>query len=343
MIKRTFGQMKAALARVTGQAGMNMSDARVRDRFNEATEELMNEGDWPGVVDRYQFRVMDGNIILPYFLDRILGVAVNNTAYSMRSPWYEFVEYGPGLQSQCHWIDAVIDRDEWPIQAPIPCGTSWTLFTRCEHDERVDGVRPTLTVRGRLGNGREVRTNAGTAWIDGETLELNGDTDPYTFAGTAVFSEITSVVKPETNGYVELWANDGVTVEQLASYAPGETNPSYHAYFLPTLSREIECCCRVGDSNASPREAIVLVRARRRFIPVNDDGDIAIISNVPAMKAMMMAVAHKDTNKWQEYNAYKSTASEIMRKEAISYRGKIKGPVLTFSRGTNFGHFENLR
>lgn len=343
MIRRTFGQIKAELARVAGSSGMSMNDVRVREIFNEATEELMNEGDWPGVVDRYQFRIRNGHIILPYFLDRIMGVAVNNTAYSLRSPWYEFVEYGPGTQNQCNWIDAVIDRDETAIQVPMPCGTAWSLYTVCEVDERVANVRPTLIVQGRNGANRIVRTYAGTAWMDGETLELNGDTDPFTFAGTALFSEITNVIKPETNGYVELWGTNGTSNELLASYAPDETNPSYHAYFLPTLSREIDCCCLPCNDDNPERYATVLVRGRKRFIPVNSDNDPCIISNIPAMKAMFMAIQWKQTNNFESYAAYKATAVDIMKKEAAGYRGRTKTPTLTFGRGASLGYMPVVR
>jgi hypothetical protein len=165
MIKRTFGQMKSELVRVGGITGFNITDPRIKARFNQGTQELMNEGDWPGVVDRYLFHVSDGNIVLPSFLDRIMGVAVNGLPYEMRSPWFEFVEYGPGYNNGIDWLDVVIDRDEQPVSACLPVGTGYVLYTVGEVDERTAGIRPYITVQGRKSNGRDVRSfYVGTGW-----------------------------------------------------------------------------------------------------------------------------------------------------------------------------------
>lgn len=341
MIRRTLGQAKAKLARISGTSGFKMNDARVVDRINEATEELMNEGEWPGVVDRYLFSSTTGDIILPGFLDRIVGVALNDLPYSIRSPWYEFVEYGPGPQSAARWIDAVIDRDETPIQIAFPgTGGPYSLYTKCELDERVDGVRPTLLVRGRYANKRIVRSFFDTGYIDGEELYLDGDTPPYTFYGTAQFTEITSVEKPETNGYVELWATNGTPSQDvlLASYAPGETNPSYHAYFVPNLHNL--WIPPPPPSSGQPMQ--ILVRGRRRFIAVEEDEDQLIISNLPAMISMLMAIQKREVSDVDGYMTYKAAAVDILKKEALGYRGKVKAPAISFDSGA-MGDFIYVR
>lgn len=336
-----------------------MNDARIKELANQAIEELMNEGDWPGVVDRYLFRSENGHIVLPAFLDRIMGVAINNIPYSLKSPWYEFVEYGPGPQGDCNWVDSVIDRDEVAIQAQFPDVDDgpWTLYTKCEVDEMVDGVRPTILVNGSAGNGRVVRTNAGTAWINGEELELNGDTPDYTFYGTSVFESVTSVIKPETNGYIELWATNGDSAEDilLATYSPEQTNPSFHAYFLPALKNcwgmgtiLNGCCwCPSGDNdgqdNNGPQDITVLLRGRRRYAPILSDNDELIISNIPALISMMMAVWKREVSDPVGYGGYKAAAIDIMNKEAKSYRGKTKTPALTFTMGGSVGTMPYVR
>lgn len=344
MIRRTLSQIRPELARIAGTSGFRVDDPRVIARLNKATEELMNEGDWPGVVDRYLFTTTNGEIVLPCFLDRIMGVAVNEIPYAIRSPWYEFVEFGPGPQAGCNWINAVIDRDETPIQVSFPAGTSgpWSLYTNCEVNEDIGGIRPVLEVQGRLANHRRVRSFYGTSYIDGEELDLNGVTPPYTFYGTAQFAEVTAVVKPETNGYVELWATNGMPADdvRLAVYSPNETTPSYHAYFLPTLSDICHCNCQQG---LNPRVLTVLVRGRRRFIPVENPNDILIISNLPALESMAMAIQKREVSDIEGYVQYKLAATDIMRKEALSYRGKVKTPAITFDRGASFGSMIHVR
>jgi hypothetical protein len=342
MIRRTLGQARAKLARIAGTSGFKVNDPRIVDRLNEATEELMNEGEWPGVVDRYLFSSNTGDIILPSFLDRIMGVALNNIPYSMRSPWYEFVEYGPGPQGGCNWIDTVIDRDETPLQFAFPgTGGPYSLYTKCELDESVDGVTPTMLVQGFLYNSRrEVRTFYGTSYISGEQLDLSTQ-----FYGTAQFSEITGVVKPETNGYVELWATNGLPSQDvlLASYAPQETTPSYHAYFIPALKGEW-----IGRSVCPPcyqnfTNMQILVRGRRRFVPVENDNDILIISNLPALMSMIMAIQKREISDIEGYGQYKGAAVDILRKEAFSYRGKARNPAITFDPGASMGDMIYVR
>ena len=332
MLHRSYGQMKSELARVSGSTGFNVSDPRLMARFNSATEELMHEGDWPGVVDRYLFTVTSGSIVLPSFLDRAMGIQVNNLPYAMRSPWFEFVEYGPGQQSDNNWLSVVIDRDETATQVALPIGTGWQLYTKGEVDERVLGVRPYLTVRGRKTNGRDVRSYyVGTGYIDGERLEINGDTSPYTCVGTASFDVITSIIKPVTRGYVELWANNGSTSLQLATYGPKETAPSFHSYFLPTIL------------SSNPTAQTVLVRGRKRFVPVTSDDDIVIISNVRAMSNMLMALQKAEVSDMDGYMFYKNAAIDLLKKEAKSYRGAVKAPPISFDKGGSVGAIPYIR
>jgi len=333
MVKKTYGQMKSEIVRIGGVTGFNITDPRVKARFNHATQILMNEGDWPGVVDRYLFSVTDGNIVLPHFLDRILGVAINGLPYSQRNAWFEFVEYGPGYNNGVDWLETVIDRDEQPVTNRLPVGTGWTLYTVGEVDETIDTVRPYLTVMGRKTNARDVRSfYVGTGYIDGERLDINGDTPNYTYVGTGLFETITSVVKPVTNGYVELWATSGTDTRQLATFAPKETNPSFHAYYLPTFK------LRNSDGIES-----VFVRARKRFYDVVDDDDLVIIGNVEAMKHMLMAINKSEASDLEGYMGYKTMAVDILKKEALAYRGKAKTPAITFQQGAVIGDYPYVR
>jgi hypothetical protein len=342
MIRRTLAQARPELARIAATSGFPASDVRILDRINQATEELANEGDWPGIVDRYLFSSTTGHIILPSFLDRILGVAINNMPYSMRSPWYEFVEYGPGPQGACGWMDSVIDRGETSIQIPFPelSGGPWTLYCISELSEVGQ-----ILVQGRLANHRDVRTQPVTGtFIDGEQLQFSAPGSPV--YGAVQFGEITGVEKPETDGYIELWATNGNPLQDvmLAAYSPEETTPSYHGYFLPSLHLDCrrECCCGTSSPSARPPMQI-LVRGRRRFVPVSSDTDLLMISNLPALVSMLMAIQKREVGDIEGYVNFKGAAIGLMRAEANTYRGKIKVPALTFERGASFGDIVYVR
>lgn len=356
MKPRSFGQVKAQLAKIAAVTGVQMTDSRVMYYANLAIEELMNEGDFPGVVDRYYFVTQNHHIILPDFLDRILGVSVNDRPYAMRSPWFEFVEYGPGPQNDnnCRWVDDVIDRDEVAIQALFPSEDEgpWTLYVKAQYDESVDGVNPSIVIQGGTGDNRQVRTFYGTSYMWGENFEINPDS-PYETYGTAVFTSVTSVVKPVTKGYIELWATNGTPAEDtlLATYGPDETFPSYHEYFLPTLKDCLVgiaacwtgCCGDDSEEENDQRNLRVLVRARKRFIPILTDNDTLIISNLPALMAMMQAVVKREQSDLQGYALYKAQAVDIMNKEAKSYRGNIKTPPITVASGSAIGFIPFIR
>ena len=343
MIRRTLAQARPELARIAATSGFTASDSRILDRINQATEELINEGDWPGIVDRYLFSSSTGDIILPSFLDRIIGVAINNLPYSMRSPWYEFIEYGPGPQGACGWMDSVIDRGETAIQVPFPSLDQgpWTLYCISELSESGQ-----ILVQGRLANHREVRTQPTTdVFIDGEQLYFSPPGSPN--YGVVQFAEITAVEKPLSNGYVELWATNGNPAQDimLAAYAPEETMPSYHGYFLPSLHIDCcrSCCCGTTSPSGTHAPMTVLVRGRRRFVPLTTDTDQLMISNLPALVSMLMAIQKREVGDIEGYANYKGAAIGLMRSEANSYRGKIKTPALTFERGAAFGDFTYVR
>lgn len=340
MVVRTLGSVRSSISRVCGQTGVPADSEVVRDYINEATEELMNAGDWPGVVDRYNFKIEDGEVVLPAQFDRLMGFSIGTAVFQTRSPWFEFVDYGPGPNAdfngnvgQFGSDGILLDRGEGPVFTKIPDdGTNYTLYTVGQVDERIDGVRPEINVQG-IGQivglqTQDVRTYVDSEWIEGEQLEINGDTNPFEYAGTSVFVNVTQVVKPRTRGYIELWATNGTNDVRLSVYSPDETIPTYRKYYIP------------WHHNAGTRT--VLVRARKRFVPVVHDNDQLIISNLPALKAMVQAFSLRDNNDWAAYAQTRMIAVQIMKEEAKAYRGTARTPVINFSRGYPLGSLPGI-
>lgn len=343
MVVRTLGDVRVPVARVAAQTGVPADDSRIVDLVNEAQEELMNSGDWPGVYDRYRFKITDGEVIVPSFLDRIVGFSIGTAVFQTRSPWFEFVDYGPGPNAEfsdgIFWQQGcddgiILDHGETPVFTQIPDdGTNYTLYTVGTVDERVDGVRPEINVQGIGDNSglqsKEVRTYVDGEWISGEQLEINGDTGPYISSGTSIFYNVTQVVKPVTRGYVELWATNGSNDVMLSQYSPGETTASYHKYYIPYHHHR-------GTRT-------VLVRARKRYVPVRNDNDPLLISNLPALKLMAQAISLRDNGDVAEYLQVKGQAVLVMREEAKAYRGTARTPVINFARGYPLGSLPGIR
>lgn len=363
MIQLTYGQVKGQIAEVCGTSGMPVTDVRVMRQLNNAIQELSCEGAFPGVVDRWHIKAVDGRIVLPANLDMLLEFTAAGIPQQLVSSWSEFVNYGPGIQedllhrgrqwSGCGCYGNVYDRGEHPTYADIPVsngsscvctdGTGaeldgpWVLrqYANPSTNETPDaystiqGLDPAgLVIRSSLTDG-----SGNVSWINGVRL---GITSGSGFTETTQeFSEVTAYTKPVTNGYVRLTAWNGVTEVELSNYQHWETTPSYHRYFSPFLQgrRTAENpCCRV-----------ILARARRRFVPVSEDTDVLMISNINALKAMVIALWKRDAGAYDEYLLLKTTAVDIMKKEAMAYRGKVRAPALTFQRGFSVGELPSIR
>lgn len=337
MIRRTFGAIKGELARVCGATGMNTSDERVMGYTNMATEELMNEYDFASVVDRLVFNVTSGHITLPSSYDRIMMMNLNCIPMQMQSPWFEFVATGWELLNEIpaddNFFDSlgvlsgVLDRDQVCQFEDVPTDAEYYIrvYGQAGHDERTASVRPKIVIQGYDADGKWIRTqNSSSIWIDGIEVEINGDAVPYFISTTQTIKQITAIVKPATSGYVYVYATPvlGGDPVFIAAYAPKDTNPYYRKYFIKGL-------CNNDDTFQ------VVARCRRRYMPVLTDADQLIISNLPALKAMVMAIFYFESNEPDNYLKYKATAVDILKKEMKAYLGLQTGskPVITFGEG----------
>lgn len=349
---------------------MPVTDPRVLVRTNNAIQELMNEGAWSGVVDRWHINTVDGRIVLPPQLDMLLEFTADGVPMQIMSRWAEFVAYGPGPATdllarnnnwgwgtgwkwwRCGGMD-VLDRGESPVQNEIPvpndvscaCATNGSgvefagpwVIRQYANPLTEEAVGAYSTIQGLDENGLVVRSSinngSGVEWINGVQLAISSGSS---FAETTqTFSKITAYTKPETNGYVRITAWNGVTEVELSNYEPWETTPSYHVYFSPFLQARREAanpCCRV-----------VLARARRRFVPVAEDTDILIIGNILALQEMVIAQWKREAGALDEYAAHKATAVDLMKKESMSYNGKVRTPAMTFQRGFSLGELPAIR
>ncbi len=344
MIQRTLKQVRSELQAVAGTTGMNVSDSRFTDRLNLCQQELMDTGDYPGVVDRWLFKAdqATGHVALPSFLDRLMSVTVDDVPRTIVSPWYEFYQYGPGQQDdytaygrarRC-WIDVVMDRGETPVQVPIPDSNSgmdgpWVLRIYPAVDETVGAEIPVINVQGLDDDGLIIRSlTDGTAGDYYTGLNIPIDFAQGYVETTQQYSKITGVIKPATNGYVKITAWNGVDEVELSNYAYNETTPSYRRYYIPAIHNR-------GRSGV--REKVLLGRCRKRFVPVSEDDDLLIISNINALKSMIIAQWKRDAGDYEAYGIQKQTAVDILKREAEGYHGKSRIPSITFQRGYPVG------
>jgi hypothetical protein len=331
MRRALFRDIKGELSRLAGVTGFGVGDPRFLERFNKATEELMNDGDFPCVVDRYRFTVYDGAVTLPGDLERIMAVAISGSPIEMRSPWFEFDQFGPGPQEGWTGVDLGLDRGEVATFRDMPAGIGQIIRVYADEDERIDAVRPKLTIMGYNEFGEWVRTSTVDGWIDGEEVELDGDSIQGYVSTSNKWTQIESVIKPETNGTIRLWATDADLVEtNIANYTPRETRPSYRRYLFPAVT-------------PSDQAQSVLTRCRRRFVPIRGDNDWVTITNLAAMELMLRAIQKREAEDLDGYISYKNAAAALLTREAQAYHGKARTPAVAFSQGFGLGNFPSVR
>ncbi len=344
MIRRTFGQVRAQLAAIAGQSSIPVTDNLLMGYVNDAIFELANEGDWPGVVDRWYFAFdqVTAEVCLPYELERLIDVTVDDVPLEIRSPWYEFVQYGPGIQREADtvrstrrsWVNVVMDRGEQCVRQQLPLvGGPWTLRVESSVDEDPDAR---VNIQGLDDDGLIIRSQSitdGTSgdWTNGIDLTIGTSGD----SSSQPFSVVQAFKKPATNGYVKLLATNGTDTIELSNYAYNETSPSYRKYFIPHLWRP--------QLAPAYRPRVILARCRRRFVPIAEDNDVLMIGNVLALGEMMIAQWYRTMPDRTEFATHKVNAIDIMRKEAMAYMGKSRTPGLTFSRGFPVGSGIQLR
>lgn len=339
MIRRTLAQVRPELTRVAGTTGMSVTDSRFIPRLNKLQQELMDAGDWPNVVDRWhiEFDETTGELVLPYFLERLMQFAVDDCPGELRSPWYELVAYGPGPNyderrlRNC-WSNVAVDRGEVCSRVLIPSADGpWVIRCYASVDEDVDGVPPQINLQGTDPDKKLIRSLVSSAWVNGVFLDI--DFGVAFTVTTQEFGDLKAVVKPETNGYVRITAWNGTDEVELSDYAPPETNPSYRKYYLPTLYR----------ANADATVRVLRARCRKRYFPVAEDDDELIISNLPALECMMMAQWRREAGNLDEYAKLKLTAIDLLQKEALAYMGKARVPAISFQRGFPLGSMPTVR
>ncbi len=343
MIQRTWGQISDFIAEYSLTSGLETTDARLLQYFNRGLRELMNEGEWPGVVDQWYFRtdpLEDALLVLPSKFERLLGITLDGTPKELRSPWFEFCNYGPGnatneeqdgqgntIAARVNWSGWVVDKGESVTRTVLPLdGGPWKIRVYATIDESTDSVNPEILIRGTDVNGDEVRSGivAGstiTGYLSGESIAIDHNVT-YTESLNA-FANITSLLKPETRKAVIIKAWNGTTEIELSRLDWDETNPTYRRYFLPELYQ----------SATGERDKIVRARCRLKFKEIKEDNDILPISNEIALAEMCIAQYKRSVNSLEEYMAHKQTAVDLMNKEAVAHLGKTKTPAISFQRG----------
>lgn len=290
MNRLTLADVKPHAARVLG---LCETDTRVLDHINQAQERLMHRGNWVGTIVRYQCCVPGGCLTWPRQIEAIHGWILCKTPKPIRNHWYEFVGNGTRLwDSDDGCAEQLIDRGTAPAFDDIQ-GTGKKIKVYAEEDE---GTAQIL-LQYWDSNGKWVRTDPGTGWVEGEYLNLDSSSAQVT-ANEVLQNGLVGVQKPVTNGRVLLYELDtGTGAEKpLAVYEPDETNPIYRRSVISGL--ENVGACDGSDTDCEDKQITVI--AKLRHIDVRKDTDWLILQNLSALKLGAMAVQKEEQNNYDQ-------------------------------------------
>ena len=326
MSQRTLGDVKESLRRVAGQSGLTVGDSRLVEIVNLAQERLHSlVENAVGTLHRLRFCQYDRQIALPAQYERVVRASVSDETAPVMDRWYEFMDFGPGRLSNKNSVNVLLDRGESPVIRQS-CEVPSKVRVYGYKDERVNGVRPKIRILGYDENNVWIRSYEGGQFVDGTSLEIIGDNPTNWVESTAKFSRITQVIKPVTNGVVEIYFNIltlPVPLQLAARYNHWETNPTMRLYYAGGIT--------------SDTTMPVTVIARARHVDVRNDSDKLLIGSIPALRKAVMAVALEESGKISESEANWNIAAQILRDEANAYYGSAKPGLEVTSAGSVFG------
>lgn len=199
-MRLTLSSALPVLARFAVQ-GACSTDPRVIEKINEARERLMSKPqNWKNKIQRFLFCSTNACITLPREIETVEAATVCNRHMKMRSKWYDVLEGGPTTGQLCGG-DAFVDRGDGYVSfADLDEPRNIKIYADVPESS---GAR--LLLQGFDENGNRVRTwdETSGAYVDGEYVTINHDTPAVS---TTVFSSLDGIQKPETNGYVRVYA-----------------------------------------------------------------------------------------------------------------------------------------
>jgi hypothetical protein len=261
---------------------------------NEATDILLQRGDWPGTVVPMRLMVRQGCIVWPRSVQRVRRINRCSVPLRVGTIWYDYVDQNDYLgwlgSAYYHWGGSAItgnrlghgyeqgklsSQGRVPTYNDVPGGNP--RYIRAYALNPADKGK-TITIFGIDGNGQTLRHQDVVTgnWLDGAIITLD-----IPFGSTSVYVQrIDAVLKAETQSNVPLYAYDPITntLLDLAIYEPTETNPNYAKDRL--FSSGPNCSC----------DFTVIVLVKLAFIPVKVDSDYVLIPSTNALKKTIQSI-----------------------------------------------------
>jgi hypothetical protein len=295
------------------------------DRFNSylnlAQERLINSGKWNGTILPVRFYSPNGIITLPRMFFSALAAKWNKDTgtgnkfsgpIKIRNGWFTYLTPISDLWTASYWpkygYNETFFDDLGDGYATFANPTFPSFTIKIEIEDPSDAFNQ-VVIKGKDQNNNNV------------TLSSSLVNPSVSIA--QIFSKIDFFQKPITNGAINLYAVNGTNEEQIGAYEATETTASYHRYAVPN----------------NPSIDYLDVLCKVRFIPCVYDTDEVIVSNLGALKNMLMSLKWEDEGDIDRSEMYFMKAIQLLNGESREVRG---GSQWRLNIDSSTMQFENL-
>lgn len=344
------------------EAGTNnttLLDARI----NDALERLLDNEEWECLKRNVRLLVVGNTFALPFNAEKILWCDVDGTPARVLGKSFQFLSSGPGdldYRSSGYGLRDLIDLgDHWPTQYEIPRhflnsdNTVWStgeMYLVAFATAAAD-VGKTLDVFGDGVNGLP-RSNGETLSIQSRGAIAEGVWDASFSKSVNLYSIVNRVVKPQTAGYVHLYAYEPVsgTMFLLAQYHPSQTQPQFRRYRV-TNSLVADGGAQSATANAntgihvdilpviaSGSRSVILASVRLRHIPLSDPSDLLPLDSLQALVLAVRAINAENAKDFALSDTLMGKSMEILsRREEAGTMTKGTPVILDVGYRTSIG------
>ena len=297
--------------------GMCETDTRFVQIVNEAHKRLVDEGKWWGTFQNYYIYIgSDGSLVWPRQVAAIESFAINDSPSRIRNGWYSYLETGYGIRTACQnsCETQMIDQGTAVVYEDMPDNTNYLQV----YSEVAEDAAARILLQGYDGNGTWIRTLDGSTWVDGEYVSISTTVQTT----TNIFSTVTGVIKPITNGPVRLsyYLAPGPAVP-IGYYEATETIPEYRKTLIPGLANVPNYTCP-NDPTTIIQKRLLQTVVKLDHVDVVTDNDFLVIGNIPALKMACKAVQFENQENQEKAVGYWAQARDLLLKELNHYQGE---------------------
>lgn len=308
---------KAVVPNLDSQANIDLFNQYI----NWAQERLINSGLWNGLCQHVAFAVPTDfrYISLPPQYVSVDAMSFERTGANgcvssipvrILNQWLGILTGGPFLYADtlwpyygfCNFSGYTRDRgDGFVIFRDSPFLRYYLKFKPIDADD----AGQQIVVKGYDENGDPIFTPDSSCAYEGYPVTLEY---PSVTASQIFTKQIYFLQKPCTHGYVELYAVDEDTAEEIkiGHYQPTEINPCYRRY-------------NVGD--LSDRVTTIRTICKRRYYPSLADTDEVFPANLGALRLMLAGLKYETENDPGRYQTNFDMAIKLLNDEVRAARG----------------------